>query len=365
VSATLDVREAAAISSERLRAVLETQNEVVATRLDLGEVMRLVAERARQMTGAEAGVVELPEDEMMVYRAVSGRASRHIGLRLRIDSSLSGRALREGRVLVCDDAQHDRRVDARACRRVGAISMVCVPLRHRGAVEGVLKVYSAHPFAFDDEDVAVLDHLSSVIASHMHHATEFERVDHESQLNRDQALAGLRALARAIDAKDPTTRRHSERVAALARAIAVRLGWSADCARRLHEAALVHDVGKIGIRDAVLLKPERLTREEYEHVKSHAELGATIVEGVLSPEQVEWIRWHHERPDGRGYPDGLPDDALPEGAAIIALADSWDVMTISRPYSPAKARDEALQECRELAGRQFRANLVDALGDVV
>jgi len=194
MTAALSVRDTY-MPSERLLTVLQTQNEIVATRLDLEAVMQLVAERAAQMTAADAGVVEIPDGDEMVYRAVSGRAAGHLGLRLRIDGSLSGRALREAAVLSCEDAGRDPRVDAQACRRVGAIAMVCVPLRHRGAVEGVLKVYAARPSAFDDEDVAVLDHLSSVIASHMHHAAEFQRVDHESRLNRDHAIAGLRALA--------------------------------------------------------------------------------------------------------------------------------------------------------------------------
>ena len=129
-----------------------------------------------------------------------------------------------------------------------------------------------------------------------------ERAD---QLARHQALLGLRALARAIDAKDPSTHEHSGRVAALATALARARGWSEERVRLMEEAALVHDVGKIGIADAILLKPGRLTDEEYTEVKRHAALGAQIVEDVLTPEQVEWIRHHHERPDGRGYPDAL------------------------------------------------------------
>jgi putative nucleotidyltransferase with HDIG domain len=353
------------LSAARLLRVIEIQNEVVATRLDLDAIMRLVAERAAQMTGASAAVVELPDGEDMVYRAATGSATTHIGLRLGIDSSLSGLSLRAGVVLRCDDAACDPRVDSEKCRLIGAISMLCVPLRHRGTVMGVLKVYSDLRHAFDDEDVALLEHLTGVIAAHMAHAAEFARVDDESRRNQRQALAGLRALARAIDAKDPVTSSHSERVAQLSAAIAGRLGWSAERIALLREAALVHDVGKIGIPDAILLKPGRLTAEEYEIVKQHATLGARIVEGVLSAEQVDWVRWHHERPDGRGYPDGLADDAIPEGAAIIALADTWDVMTISRPYSPPKSRDVALGECLALADRQFRSRVLEVLADLV
>ena len=177
-----------------------------------------------------------------------------------------------------------------------------------------------------------------------------ERAD---QLQRTQALVGIRALARAIDAKDQSTREHSQRVATLACEIARRLQWSDDRVALLEDAALVHDVGKIGIADAVLLKPGRLTEDEYDLIKTHAELGAQMVDDLLLPEQVAWIRAHHERPDGRGYPAGLTEAAIPDGAAILAVADAFDVMTATRIYSAARTREDALAECRRLVGAQF------------
>ena len=183
-----------------------------------------------------------------------------------------------------------------------------------------------------------------------------ERLD---RLQRSHALAGIRALARAIDAKDPSTREHSERVAALAARLAQALGWPADRVALLHEAALVHDVGKIGVPDAVLLKPGRLDAGEYEQVKAHAEMSARIVDDILEPEQVAWILAHHERPDGRGYPAGITE--IPDGAALLAAADCFDVMTVARPYSRAKSEAEALAECRALVGAQFTAGAVAAL----
>jgi diguanylate cyclase (GGDEF)-like protein/putative nucleotidyltransferase with HDIG domain len=183
-----------------------------------------------------------------------------------------------------------------------------------------------------------------------------ERLD---RLERSHALAGIRALARAIDAKDPSTREHSERVAALAARLAHALGWPADRVALLHEAALVHDVGKIGVPDAILLKPGRLDAAEYEQVKQHAALSARIVDDILAPEQVGWILAHHERPDGRGYPSGVTD--VPDGAALLAAADCFDVMTVARPYSRAKSEAEALAECRSLVGAQFTAEAVAAL----
>lgn len=129
----------------------------------------------------------------------------------------------------------------------------------------------------------------------------------------------------------------------------------------LKEAALVHDVGKVGIPDAILLKDGPLTAAEEAAIREHAELSARIVEGVLAPDQVEWIRNHHERPDGTGYPQGLADAEIPEGAALLAVADAWDVMTAGRPYSPRKSADAALSECAQLAGIQFTRSAVGAL----
>ncbi len=185
-----------------------------------------------------------------------------------------------------------------------------------------------------------------------------ERAD---QLQRSQALVGIRALARATDAKDQSTREHSQRVATLACDIARRLGWSEDRVALLQDAALVHDVGKIGVPDAILLKAGRLTDDEYEQIKRHAALGAQMVEDLLLAEQVGWIRAHHERPDGRGYPAGLSAAQIPDGAAILAVADAFDVMTATRIYSAARSREDALAECERLVGAQFAPEPVAAL----
>jgi diguanylate cyclase (GGDEF)-like protein len=190
---------------------------------------------------------------------------------------------------------------------------------------------------------------------------ELSAQERAERLERSQALLGLRALARAIDAKDPATRSHSERVSELAGKLARVAGWSPERAGLLREAALVHDVGKIGIPDAVLRKVEPLTPDEWMQIAEHSELSARITADVLTADQVEWIRTHHERPDGKGYPDGLISEEIPEGGALLALADAWDAMTLGRPYGEPKSADEALAECLELVGQQFTGTAVAAL----
>ena len=184
------------------------------------------------------------------------------------------------------------------------------------------------------------------------------------RLDQTHTLASVYALSRAVDARDPSMREHSRRVADLAGHLARVLGWPPTRAVRLREAGLLHDVGKIGVPDAILLKAAPLTPEEYAVAKTHAEAGARIIEGLFGAEQVLWVRHHHERHDGRGYPDGLSGDSIPDGARILAVADSWDVMISGRPYKAALSTEQALQECRRLAGTQFAPDVVHALGQL-
>ena len=183
----------------------------------------------------------------------------------------------------------------------------------------------------------------------------------QRDLFRARKLAGLRSLAHAIDARDPDTAEHSRRVAELAAALARARGWGPDQIELLREAALVHDVGKIGVPEAILLASRPLDPEEFEQVKQHAALGAQLAADVLSDAQVMWIRWHHERADGTGYPDGLAADQLPEGAKLLAVADAWDAMTTARRYRGARTIEWALAECERQSGVQFAPEAVDAL----
>lgn len=186
-----------------------------------------------------------------------------------------------------------------------------------------------------------------------------------SAAQRRSPLATRLGLARAVDAKDPSTREHSERVADMSWAIAAALGWGVARRRLLHEAALVHDVGKIAIPDSILFKPARLTPSEYETVKDHSRIGADMLTGVMSVEQVSWVRSHHEWWGGGGYPDGLVGEAIPDGARVIAVADAWDAITSWRPYGEPRSAAEALAECRASMGTQFWPPAVVALARAV
>jgi diguanylate cyclase (GGDEF)-like protein len=177
-----------ATQGDRLRAIIKTQSEIAATDLDSGEVMRLVAQRAQELTGASAGVIEVPDRDEMVYTVTTGDATPYLGIRLDRDSSLSGLALDLDQVLHCSDTEVDPRIDRAASRRVNARSMIAVPLRHDGEAVGVLKVYSSDPNAFGPDQVETLQLLTESISAQMAHASLFEVKEMES---RTDALTGL------------------------------------------------------------------------------------------------------------------------------------------------------------------------------
>ncbi len=174
--------------TDRLRAIIKTQSEITAADLDSGELMRLVVERAQELTGARAGVIEVPDEDEMVYTVTTGDATPYLGIRLDRDSSLSGLALDLDQVLHCNDTEVDPRIDRAASRRVNARSMIAVPLRHGDDAFGVLKVYSSAAGAFGPEEVETLQLLTQSISAQMAHASLFEIKEMES---RTDALTGL------------------------------------------------------------------------------------------------------------------------------------------------------------------------------
>jgi diguanylate cyclase (GGDEF)-like protein/PAS domain S-box-containing protein len=174
-------------------------------------------------------------------------------------------------------------------------------------------------------------------------------------------LDRLRALARELDAEDPGTEGHSERVSRISEKLALSCAWSADRAIRLAQAALVHDVGKLGIGEEVLGKAGPLSESELEQIRNHPDTGADIAVNALDEEQLCWIRQHHERWDGSGYPHGVAGEAISAGARLLALAEAWDSMLSRRVYGEALDAVEALHECKRERGAQFAPEAVDAL----
>jgi putative nucleotidyltransferase with HDIG domain len=170
----------------------------------------------------------------------------------------------------------------------------------------------------------------------------------------------LNVLVRAIEASDPYTSGHSMRVSAYAEAIARQLGLPQSKIDLLKSAALLHDIGKIGIDKNILNKKGKLEKEEFETIKSHPEIGAAIIADLSYLSNIsDIIRHHHERNDGKGYPDGLDHDKIPLETSILTIADAFDAMTTNRPYRPSLSLESALQEVIDNAGTQFNPDIVD------
>lgn len=181
-----------------------------------------------------------------------------------------------------------------------------------------------------------------------------------------QHFATVRALATAIDARDPYTLGHSARVAHLAVAIGRHLGMDEKALGQLEIGGYLHDIGKIGIQDTVLLKPGSLTAEERRAINEHPRIGFSILQSVELPREViEFVEGHHERLDGSGYPHGLKEEQVPLVARIAAVADMYDALTSDRPYRAAATPEEALDLLRSQAGQQLDAQVVEALASVL
>lgn len=172
----------------------------------------------------------------------------------------------------------------------------------------------------------------------------------------------VQALAASVDAKDKYTHGHSSRVAAYSREIAGRAGFSEEEQDGIYMMGLLHDVGKIGIQDSIINKAGRLTDDEYASIKTHPAVGSEILGNISDyPELATGARWHHERFDGKGYPDGLKGEDIPEVARIIAVADTYDAMTSNRSYRSAMEQSKVRAEIERCRGSQFDPRFADIM----
>jgi len=193
-----------------------------------------------------------------------------------------------------------------------------------------------------------------------------EDLNREYQLVRQRTIelerllvATVGALANAIEARDPYTRGHTDRVARITIAFCDRLGWARDRLSIARMGALLHDIGKIGVPDAILRKPGRLSAEEYDLMKQHTTIGAQMLQAIEALEPaIPFVLAHHERWDGSGYPQKLAGEAIPIEGRILAIVDAFDAMTSARVYRAPMGMEAAMNEIRRCAGTQFDPGLV-------
>jgi len=265
-----------------------------------------------------------------------------------------------GRHQLCEQALEKREAQSASREITGnqstIRSLATHPLMSRGQVIGLLNV------VHDDHFLPLRQgqlHLLSIIASKVAAVIENTRLYDHLQMSY---LEAIKALANAVEARDQYTRGHTERVTVLADLIAVKLGWPEQKRAELKMGCTLHDIGKIGVPDAILNKPSPLSPEERQRMEVHPHLGAKILEGIdyLKP-AIPYILYHHERFDGTGYPHGLSGEDIPIEGRLLAVVDTYDAIVSDRPYRRGASPEMAVAELTRFRGRQFDPAVVDVL----
>ncbi len=336
-----------------------SQNMIASLQVDV--VLHSVIDRAVELLGCQAGsllMVDSETEELIFKVSVGPAGATLVDKRLPPGAGIAGAVARNGIPLIVNDAKADPRHygDIDASTALKTKSLLCVPLTSKGRTIGVVEVMnktSGAPFSEEDRDLLAAFALQGAIA--------LDNARLYSDLRRAFADT-VRIIANAVEARDTYTRGHTGRVTQLAMATARAMGWSREQLETLETGALLHDIGKIGISDTILLKPRELTNDEYVEMMRHPIVGAKMLEGVaaLRP-MLPYILYHQERYDGLGYPFGLAGNEIPLEGRILAVVDTFDAMTSDRPYRKGLTEEEAISEIVHNRGTQFDPDVVDAL----
>jgi HD-GYP domain-containing protein (c-di-GMP phosphodiesterase class II) len=347
--------------AQRHLSMLHRASEVLASARDMDGLAAATRGAILEATGGDRAALVLrrhdPATGGMEVAAAKGRAGSLD--RFAVSRTLVADVMDKGVSTFAYDAVNDDRFnDGASVMRQRVRSVMCVPLRTTDDVLGALYVDSlSAPGRFQEADLELLAALGNQAGVALHRvrlAGELERL----------LLDTIRAIAATIDAKDGYTHRHSERVAALARRIAVEIGLGPDEQHTAQLAALLHDVGKIAVPDSILNKAGRLTPDEFEEMKKHPAHGARILSNITSPSVtavLPGVQFHHERWDGGGYPDGLRGEQIPLLGRLLGVADFFDALTSARAYRAPLSPDEALELVRQGSGTHFDPRIADAV----
>ena len=345
--------------NERLRYLLQVGILLNST-LDPQKIIEDIMENAKLVVGAEVSSLLLLDEETneLVFQVAQGKRADEVkAIRLKLGQGIAGTVALTGESVIVNDAWNDPRlfkgVDQKTDFRTR--NLMAVPLKDKGKVIGVAEaINKLGGNDFTDQDLVLFESFANFATTAIINARLYEKIN---LLFYDTILA----LSSAIDAKDEYTRGHSERVTVYSIEIAKEMGLEKDKIKELQIAALLHDVGKIGIPERVLLKNDRLTEEEFAIMKKHPEIGKDILAHIkLLRNSLPGILEHHERPDGKGYPLGLKGKEISLYGRIIAVADTYDAMTSDRPYRKGLPDEVAISEIQKNAGKQFDEEVVKA-----
>ncbi|HEY6399751.1 MAG TPA: HD domain-containing phosphohydrolase [Solirubrobacteraceae bacterium] len=321
----------------------------------LSDVQTIVARAARRLTGADGATFVLRDGEHCFYADEDTIAPLWKGQRFPLETCISGWVMLHRRQAAIADIYKDPRVPHDLYRTTFVKSLAMVPIRQLRPL-GAIGNYWASAHEPTEHELVLLQALADSTA------VAIENVYHYQHIEAAR-LETLHRLALAAEYRDDGTYEHTERVARTAFLLAQAIGLPERVASLIHQAAPLHDLGKLAVGDAVLLKPGKLSVAEFEHVKKHPRAGAAILTGSASEVlqlAEEIARSHHEWWEGSGYPAGLVGEAIPLSGRIVAVADVFDALTHIRPYKHAWSITAALAEIHRLRGRQFDPALVDA-----
>ncbi|HEY7216247.1 MAG TPA: HD domain-containing phosphohydrolase [Thermoanaerobaculia bacterium] len=325
--------------------------------LDLSRVLQLALEHAEQVCRAETSSIwELDEERReLFFRVVRGQAAGAIrGLRVPVGEGIVGSVAASGAAEAVNDVAADPRWHGDPTGDFHTRAILAVPLLARGAVIGVLQLLNpVDRDRFTADDLWLMRQFAAILAPTLQNARLYAA-------QRRQFLNMVTALAETLEKRDPYTGGHVRRVVGYSLLLGAEMGLGREELRDLRLAATLHDIGKITTPDRILGKPSPLEPDEAEIMRRHAADGASIVSHLANPWVLRGVRSHHERMDGKGYPDGLQDSDIPLAPRIIAVADTYDAITTSRPYRAGLPPQRAAAEILAGAGSQFCPQVVAA-----
>lgn len=323
----------------------------------LEEMLRSVIDEVVSALEAQRGAILLENDQTkeLDLKAVS-RSRRGLGSGPSYSRTVVQRAFRRREALLCTDIRLQKDLEDVESVTTGAmLSVIAVPVCTVRRCLGVIHIdrgISQEPFC--EEELRLAKALAAGVAGAIESTSLVDQ-------QRHQFLQMIQMLSRAIEMRNLYTSSHTERVTEYSLLIAHQLDFPEKDYNELSMAAMLHDVGKIGVDDAILRKPGPLTAEEFVQMKLHAEMGGEILEAIPGFQKLVGVaKYHHERWDGRGYPHGLAGEEIPLSARIVAVADAFDAMTSDRPYRKAFPAEQAFAEIQAQAGAQFDPRCVEA-----
>lgn len=343
---------------ERLQVLLDLSCLINST-LDTRVIRGKATEAAKVLLKSEAAsllLLDHESNELYFEVALGDKGNRVREVRLKIGQGIAGWVAEKGEPVIISDVYNDPRffryVDSKT--EFVTKNMICVPLKSRDRILGVLQVMNRMEGCFSEEDLECAMIFANQIAMAIENASLYEEL-------RETFLGTVLSLAESLDIRDRYTGGHTRRVKEYSLAIGRRLGLEPQELETLQLSSILHDIGKIGVRDNVLLKNGRLDPEEYESIKRHPQYGAEILSHVKSLRvAIAGVKDHHENYDGSGYPGQLKGDEIPLLARIIKVADTFDAMTSDRAYRKALSFETAFSELRKFCGTQFDPAVVDA-----